>query len=279
MQGRYVTLSAGRLHYLDEGQGKPVLLVHGTPTFSYEWRHVIARLSPRFRCVAPDLMGFGHSARPRDFPYTPEAHAAALAEFVRALDLPRFTLVVHDFGGPIGLPLCLDNPDQVSRLVIINTWMWSFDDDPGMRRAGRIAGGRVGRFLYRWLDLEQRIIMPSAYGDKRKLTTEIHRVYLDRFPDRWSRGAVLWPLARAILGSSAFYESLWTKRERLRGRPALIVWGMRDSVFRPHMLERWTTVLPEARIGAFDNAGHWPHEEEPELVAGSIADFLVSGAT
>ena len=87
------------------------------------------------------------------------------------------------------------------------------------------------------------------------------------------------PLARAILGSSAFYESLWTKRERLRGRPALIVWGMRDSVFRPHMLERWTTVLPEARIAAFDNAGHWPHEEEPELVAGSIADFLVSGAT
>jgi haloalkane dehalogenase len=281
MQDRYVTLSPGRLHYLDEGQGEPVLLVHGTPTFSYEWRHVIARLSPRFRCVAPDLMGFGQSDRPRGFPYTPEAHAAALAEFVRALDLPRFTLVAHDFGGPIGLPLCLDNPDQVSRLVIINTWMWSFDDDPGMRRAGRIAGGRVGRFLYRWLNLELRLIMPSAYGDKRKLTTEIHRVYLDRFPDRWSRGAVLWPLAQAILGSSAFYESLWTKRARLRGRPALIVWGMRDSVFRPHMLERWKTVLPEARVVAIDNAGHWPHEEEPELVAGAIADFLMigSGAT
>ena len=274
MQGRYATLSVGRIHYVDEGPGEAVLFVHGTPTFSYEWRHVIARLSPRFRCVAPDLMGFGYSDRPHDFAYTPEAHAAALAEFVRAIALPRFTLVVHDYGGPIGLPLCLDNPGQVSRLVLINTWMWSFADDPQMRRTAAIAGGSMGRFLYRWLNLEQRVIMPFAYGDKRKLTPEIHKVYLDRFPDRWSRGAVHWPLAHALLGSSAFYESQWRRRETLRGRPALIVWGMKDSVFKPYLLDRWKTVLPEARVVALAHAGHWPHEEEPETVCNSIAAFL-----
>ena len=88
-----------------EGSGPPILLVHGTPTNSYEYRHLISALSKRFRCVAPDHLGFGQSSRPRSFAYTPEAHAAVLKEFVERLGLEELTLVVHDFGGPIGLPL------------------------------------------------------------------------------------------------------------------------------------------------------------------------------
>ena len=262
------------MHYVDEGSGEPVLFVHGTPTWSFEWRHVIRALRANWRCIAPDLMGFGLSDRPREFSYTPEAHAEALAEFVRRLDPGPLTLVVHDYGGPIGLPVCLRDPERVTRLVLINTWMWSFRGDAGMERKARVAGGPVGRWLYRWANFSLRVLMPTAYGDRRKLTPEIHRQYLDRFPDRWSRGTVLWALARALLGSSDYFDSLWAQREKLRGRPTLMLWGMRDPAFRPDQLARWRDALPEARVVELAEAGHWPHEEVPERVVEELRKFL-----
>jgi pimeloyl-ACP methyl ester carboxylesterase len=273
-RSRFVDLAAARMHYVDEGAGDPLLFVHGTPTWSFEWRHVIRALSPQWRCVAPDLVGFGLSERPRGFAYTPEAHAAAIADFVDRIDVPPFTLVVHDFGGPIALPLCLRQPERVTRLVIINSWMWSFAGDHEMEKNARLAGGALGRFLYQWVNFSLRVLMPYAYGDRRQLTREIHRQYLDRFPDHWSRATVLWRLAHALLGSSNYYDSLWRQREQLRGRPALILWGMRDRAFRPNQLARWRDTLPDARIVELTNAGHWPHEEAPAQVITELRAFL-----
>lgn len=273
-RSRFVDLAAARMHYVDEGAGDPLLFVHGTPTWSFEWRHVIRALSPQWRCVAPDLVGFGLSERPRSFAYTPEAHAAAIADFVNRIDVPPFTLVVHDFGGPIALPLCLRQPERVRRLVIINSWMWSFAGDHEMEKHARLAGGALGRFLYQWMNFSLRVLMPYAYGDRRQLTREIHRQYLDRFPDHWSRATVLWRLAHALLGSSNYYDSLWRQREQLRGRPALILWGMRDRAFRPNQLARWRDTLPDARIVELTNAGHWPHEEAPAQVITELRAFL-----
>lgn len=269
-------LPAGRMHYLDEGEGEPLLFVHGTPTWSFEWRHLVRAFRGTHRCIAPDHLGFGLSDRPRDFAYTPEAHADVLSAFVERLNPPPFTLIVHDYGGPIGLPLCLRHPGRVTRLVLVNTWMWSFAGDRAMEQAGRIAGGRLGRFLYRRANLSLRVITPSAYGNRKKLTPEIHRQYLERFPDAWSRGEVLWPLARAILGSSATYEALWQERERLRGRPALIVWGMKDPAFKPAQLDRWRAALPAARVVELPDAGHWPHEEAPDRVSDTLREFLTA---
>ena len=273
-RSRFVDLAAARMHYVDEGAGDPLLFVHGTPTWSFEWRHVIRALSPQWRCVAPDLVGFGLSERPRGFAYTPEAHAAAIADFVDRIDVPPFTLVVHDFGGPIALPLCLRQPERVTRLVIINSWMWSFAGDHEMEKNARLAGGALGRFLYQWVNFSLRVLMPYAYGDRRQLTREIHRQYLDRFPDHWSRATVLWRLAHALLGSSNYYDSLWRQREQLRGRPALILWGMRDRAFRRNQLARWRDTLPDARIVELTNAGHWPHEEAPAQVITELRAFL-----
>jgi haloalkane dehalogenase len=118
------------------------------------------------------------------------------------------------------------------------------------------------------------VIAPSAYGDRRKLTPAIHRQYLAPFPDADSRGRVLWPLARALLGSSAHYRSLWERREQLRDLPALIVWGLRDSAFRPHQLARWRQALPQAEVVELPAAGHWPHEEEPAEVLAALRRFL-----
>ncbi|HEX4914988.1 MAG TPA: alpha/beta fold hydrolase, partial [Vicinamibacterales bacterium] len=148
MTSHYVTLRHGRMHYVDEGIGPVILFVHGTPTNSYEYRHLVAAFSPTYRCIAPDHLGFGKSDRPRAFAYTPEAHADNLREFVDALGLDRFTLVVHDFGGPIGLPLAVSG--RAERVVIMNTWAWPLDDDPKMARGARFIGGGVGRLLYRY---------------------------------------------------------------------------------------------------------------------------------
>jgi len=278
-QSRWLELSAGRMHYVDEGAGEVLLFVHGTPSWSFEWRHLIRALAPRWRCVAPDLIGFGLSERPEGFSYDPEAHAAALGEFVERLDCESLSLIVHDYGGPIGLPICLRQPERVRRLVLFNTWMWSFRGDRDMEGKARMAGGKLGLFLYRHANLSLRVITPYAFGDRRKLTPAIHRQYLDRFPDPTSRGRVLWPLARAILGSSSYYEALWAQRERLRGRRALIVWGMRDPAFQPRQLARWKEVLPEARVVELTASGHWPQEEEPDRVVGEMHAFLTGSAS
>ena len=275
----YIDLTAGRVHYVDEGRGAPVLFVHGTPTWSFEYRHLVSALSASVRCLAPDHLGFGLSQRPATFAYTPEAHAAVLAEFVDRLALRDLTLVVHDFGGPIGLPLAIDRPGLVTRLIILNSWMWPFDDDPEMQRRLRLAGGAIGRWLYRHANFSLRVLAPSAYGDRSKLTREIHRQYLEVFTDPDARVQVLHALARALGGSRAFYARLFAQADRLKPIPTLIVWGMKDSAFKPHQLARWRQVLPGAEVVELAGAGHWPHEEDPAAVVAAVRRFVLGSAT
>ena len=262
------------MHYVDEGQGDVVLFVHGTPTWSYEYRHLIAALSKTHRCVAPDHLGFGLSDRPADFAYTPEAHAPVLAEFVQQLGLDRITLVVHDFGGPIGLPLATRASSPVARVVILNSWAWPLDDDPSMARAARLISGAAGRFLYKYANASLRLIMPSAYGDRRKLTKAIHRQYLEVFRDRDARLLVLHALARSLLGSREHYRGVLTGMPALRRLPVLIVWGMKDTALKPAQLARWQQLLPGATVAKLAAAGHWPHEEDPHRVIEEIGRFM-----
>jgi pimeloyl-ACP methyl ester carboxylesterase len=270
---KWASLPSGDLHYVDEGRGEPVLFSHGTPTWSFEWRHLIRALSPTHRCIAPDHLGFGLSDRPRAASYTPEAHAQRFGAFTNALELDAFTLVVHDYGGPIAMPLALDDRHRVRRLVIINTWMWPLDDDAEIRRAARIAGGSIGKLLYEWANLSLNVIMPTAYSDRKNLTSEIRAQYVAPFSNRWSRGAVLWPLARALLGSTPFYDSLYQKRDHLRDIPTLLVWGTRDPAFKPHHLSRWRAIIPHAKAVEIP-VGHWPHEEDPAAVTKAVTEFL-----
>ena len=269
---KWAKLTDGAMHYVDEGTGPPVLFVHGTPTWSFEYRHVIRAAKDRFRCIAPDHLGFGLSERPRAASYTPEAHAGRLREFVDSLGLDRFALVVHDFGGPIGLPLALAG--RVTKLVILNSWMWPFDDDREMANRARLVNGALGRWMYKHLNASLRMLMPSAYAQRARLTRSIHRQYLEPFTNPDDRVLVLWPLAYALLGSSAFYRQLYSQVDTLRTIPTLIVWGLKDTAFRPRILEKWRALLPDAAVLALGNAGHWPHEEAPSEVAEAIAEFL-----
>ena len=272
---KWAAVPDGRMHYVDEGSGPPVLLVHGTPTWSFEYRHVTRAVSDACRCIAPDHLGFGLSDRPRQASYTPEAHAARLRQFVDSLGLDRFAMVVHDYGGPIGLPLALDG--RVTRLVILNSWMWPFDDDREMTKRGRLVAGPLGRWMYRHLNASLRLLMPSAYARRSRLTRAIHSQYLEPFRNPADRVLVLWPLAQALLGSSQFYRDLLARADRLAQVPTLVIWGLKDTAFRPHQLERWRRLLPHAKVLALAHAGHWPHEEAPAEVAEEIAEFLAAG--
>lgn len=143
-----------------------------------------------------------------------------------------------------------------------------------MARGARFIRGAMGRFLYRYANASLRLIMPSAYGDRRKLTKDIHAQYLDVFRDRDARVLVLHALAKSLLGSRAHYQSLLDRLPGLRRVPTLIVWEMKDSAFQPYQLERWRTLLPDAEVAAIEGAGHWPHEEEPARVIAAIERFL-----
>ena len=273
-ENRWLALRSGAcMHYIDEGSGPTVLFVHGTPSWSFEWRHQIRALSSQFRCVAPDLIGMGLSDRPTNFSYTPDAHAAALREFVEALGLRDVTLVVHDFGGPIGLPLALDGSERVRRAIILNTFAWSLDDNAKIRRPAKLFSGALGKWLYSRHNFSLRTIMPAAYADRRKLTLEIHRQYLAPFEDRAARGMVLHAFARALLGSSPFYRSIAERLAALRRLPVLIVWGTKDPAFGVQQLTRWRAELPSARVVELP-VGHWPQEEAPDEVSDAFHRFL-----
>ena len=274
-RSRELSLSRGRVHYVDEGEGEPIVFVHGTPSWSFEFRHLLRGLVPTHRCIALDLLGFGLSEQPRDFPYTPEAHAEVVEEFLLRLGLSRFTLVVHDFGGPIALPFAQKYPERVARLVVLNSFLWPLEEDRELRQGARLAGSWLGRALYRFLNASLRLLMPYAYGDRRRLTPEIHAQYLAPFRERPdARVRVLWRLAHALLASRAHYAELWAERARLAATPALVIWGMADRALPPRLIERWRQALPHARVVELADAGHWPQEEDPGRVLDELRAFL-----
>lgn len=259
----------GPMRYVDEGRGRPILFVHGTPSWSFEWRHAIAALRGEHRCVAPDHLGFGLSAKPPHAAYAPADHAARLRQLVRALDLQDATLVVHDFGGPIGLSALLDEPERFTSVVILNSWMWAHGDDPGIRRMSRLVASPLGRLLYRWMNASPRWIVPASFGDRGKLTKEIHQCYMRPFAHRDERWAP-WRLGCELAGSDPWYASLWERRAVLRSLPVTLVWGTKDIAFGEPYLARWREALPSAEVVRVEGAGHFPQEEAPERVTAAI---------
>lgn len=173
---RFMDVEAGRMHYVDEGAGDPMLMVHGTPTWSFVYRHLIREFSRERRVIPVDHLGFGLSDKPLDGDYRPQALARNLAAFVERLGLERMTLVVHDFGGPIGLSYATARPERVRALVLFNTWMWSLRGTSA-DRISRLMAGRIGRWLYTRANLSPRVLLKAAYGDKRRLTPAIHQHY------------------------------------------------------------------------------------------------------
>jgi haloalkane dehalogenase len=263
------------MHYVDEGQGPILVMVHGTPVWSFLYRNFIKDLSKDFRCIVPDHLGFGLSDKPANASYRPQDLARNLAEFIERLGLRDITLIVHDFGGPIGLSYALDHPEQVTRLVLFNTWMWPLNDEKYAVQAGKLFGGTFGKLLYTRFNISPRVLYPSVFGDKTKLRRDIQHQYIQATSTPDERIA-MWTFARELIGSSEWYQYLWERRERIANKPALVLWGMKDTAFRPAQLERWKALLTNARIIEFPTAGHFVQEEEPEQAIAAIRAFLAA---
>jgi len=268
----YFYTEGNRMHYIDEGQGETVLFVHGTPSWSFEYRGVIKRLKTSFRCVAIDHIGFGLSDKPVHYDYSTANHSQTLERFVLDKNLNNFALVVHDFGGPIGLNFAIRHPDRVKRLVILNSWLWSSDTDPDFVRTRKLLKSPILPFLYRHLNFSARYILPRSFGDQ-KISKEILKQYTKPFAGKTPRNGP-WAFVQSLLSDQDWFEQLWEKRQLISRKPTLFVWGMKDPIIKPDNLKKFQSGFPNSVTVELDTGGHFPQEEHPELVADAIMDFL-----
>jgi haloalkane dehalogenase len=264
---------AGNMHYVDEGAGDPIVFVHGNPAWSFEFRRLIRGLSGAYRCIAPDLIGFGLSDKPAGWSYLPGEQANNLDLFLESLSLENITMVVGDWGGPIGLSYAIHHPEKIKNLVITNTWLWSVRSDWYFQAFSAFMGGPVGRWLIRNHNFFAGSLMRSLFGDKSRLTPEIHNQYLMAISTPDERKGC-WVFPGQIIGSSDWLQSLWDKREVMQGKRLLIAWGMKDIGFRKKELDTWIHAFPRAKVIRFEDAGHFIAEEKPEELTREIQDLI-----
>ena len=271
-QSRYWVVDGHTLHYIDEGQGETILFVHGTPSWSFDYRNVIKRLRVHYRCIALDHIGFGLSDKPARYDYATPNHSRTLERFILEKKLADFHLVVHDFGGPIGLHVAIRHPNLVNRMVILNSWLWITRHEPEYVRLSHLLKNPLLPLLYRYLNFSPRVLLPRSFGGC-KPDRKILRQYVQPFANPAQRYGPL-AFAQSLLHDQDWFESLWQGRETISGKPALFIWGMKDPLIAPRYLNKFLTGFPNAQVRKLPGSGHFPQEEEPAAVAGYIDAFL-----
>ncbi|MEV4868095.1 alpha/beta fold hydrolase [Streptomyces syringium] len=285
-RGFWFSQGGARQHYLDEGVGRPLLMLHGNPSWSYLWRHVVLGLRDTYRCVAPDLMGMGLSDRLDDPVGTPIAvHRAS--ELNRLVDhlveehgAPEhgWTLVTHDWGGPIGLRLARLRPGTVGRLVFLNTTGFAWPADYRLPRGLRaIRHWPLSRLTHHTNGFVHAAVRLGVSGP---LPTAVRAAYLAPYRRPRDRGAVLRFVKDIPLGPT---DIGWTEAQRLgedldslTGLPTFIGWGMRDPVFHDVVLAEWTRRLPQAALHLYPHAGHYVMEDAADRLVHDVRAFLSS---
>ena len=270
-----------RLHYLDEGAGDPILMVHGNPTWSFYYRRLALALKDQYRVIVPDHVGCGLSDKPDDdrYPYTLARRIQDLGVLIDHLDLgDRLTLVIHDWGGPITMGWAVDHPERVRRLVVFNTAAFHFPTVkplPGALRLPRDTA--LGAFLVQrmnafargaaWIGCTRKR-MPKALRDAycAPYDTPAHRIATLRFVQDipLKPGDPAWDLGLRI-------ES---KLAPFRHKPILVCWGEKDFVFDTAFRARWETLFPQAEVHRFEDAGHYVLEDAFEDILPRVQDFL-----
>lgn len=262
-KSHFFSTSVGNMHYVDEGEGDPIVFVHGNPSWSFEFRNLIKDLSTTNRCIAPDHIGFGLSDKPSEWSYLPVEHAKNFEQLMESLDLEKITLIVGDWGGPIGLSYAIAHPEKIRNLVVTNTWIWSVENDLYFQAFSGFMGGPLGKWLIEKYNFFANNVVKAAFGDKRKLTSEIHNHYLMPLSNPEDRKGN-WTFPQQIIDSSQWLNELWDKSHTLASKEILLAWGMKDIAFRKTELNRWTRAFPNANMIRFDDAGHFVSEEKPD---------------
>lgn len=266
-----------RMHYVHEGHGeRPVLFVHGNPTWSFAWRNFIKWLSPDRPVLAVDHIGCGFSDKPQHYPYRLGQHIGNLCEFIRRLDLREITLAVHDWGGAIGLGAAVRMPERFERFVVFNTAAFR-----STRMPWRIAVCRwplVGELGVRGLNLFARAALRMAVEKPERMTPAVRAGYLAPYGS-WNDRIAIHRFVQDIPLSPRHpsYPDLLAVEDalpRLAGFPMLLVWGERDWCFTPHFRDEFQRRFPQAEILSFQDAGHYVFEDAYERIMPRMREFL-----
>lgn len=283
-RGKYFEVAGGhRMHYLDEGRGKPLLMLHGNPTWSFYYRHLVSAFSASHRTIVPDHIGCGLSDKPSDeeYEYVLERRITDIDALVRHLDLRDITLVAHDWGGMIGLGWALQNLDRVEKVVLSNTAGFPMPASkilpwqigvvrhlPGfslpIRGFNAFVRGALATCTTRPLDAQAKQGYLAPYGSWKE------RIAIQRFVE----DIPLQPSDR----SYPIVAEVGEKLEALSRLPVLLAWGAKDYVFDDDYLAEFQRRLPHAQVQRFADAGHWVLEDAHEAIVPVLSRFLEAEA-
>jgi haloalkane dehalogenase len=279
--GRDFDCSGLRLHYIDEGTGEPVVMLHGNPTWSFYYRHLIEDLHDAYRVIVPDQIGLGLSDKPDDarYEYTLSRRVDDFEVLLDHLSLDRdLTLVLHDWGGIIGMTFAARHPERIARLVVCNTGAFHIPAGKSLPRVlSLFRASTTGAWLARGLNLFVR--GTTRIGCKaRRLPKEVHDAYAAPY-DSWDNRIAIHRFVQDIplRPDDRSYEVIsWLERRLglLQSVPMLITWGMKDFVFDEPILEEWLRRFPAAEVHRFPRAGHLLFEDEPEAVGRLVRSYL-----
>jgi haloalkane dehalogenase len=262
-----------RLHYIDEGEGDPVLMIHGNPTWSFYYRHLIQNLQKNYRAMALDNLGLGLSDKPQDYDYCLSNHIKNLCDFVTWLDLKNITLIVHDWGGPIGLGMALKFPERIKKLVIQNTAAFNSKKIP--YRIALCKTPLLGKWIIQRCN---GFAYPATFmAVKNKMSDATKKGYLHPYRSYQDRIAIHSFVQDIPLSKRhQTYKVLESIEQGLKKFkcPTLILWGERDFCFTLHFFKHFLKLMPHAEQVTYPNAGHYLLEDASRDCLAKIRNFL-----
>jgi len=275
-ESHFLDVGGPRLHFVDEGEGEAVLMVHGNPTWSFYYRELIAALRSQYRVVALDHIGCGLSEKPSNYPYTLATHIQNLEKLVAYLGLSRVNMVVHDWGGAIGFGWATRHPELLRRSVVLNTAAFLGFLIPWRIR---VCGWPViGELLVRGLNGFARPAITMACKKKGGMSREVRKGYLlpyDSYANRIANLSFVRDIPQTPGDASyAVLESTEAGLASLVDRPMLICWGGRDFCFDDTFLREWTRRFPDADVHRFADAGHYVLEDAGAHIIPLVRRFL-----
>ncbi|MCA9048767.1 MAG: alpha/beta fold hydrolase, partial [Planctomycetaceae bacterium] len=273
-ESHWAEVSGQVLHFVDEGSGPVLLMVHGNPTWSFAWRHLVAEFRSQFRVIAVDHLGCGFSSRPQADVYTLAGHIDRLSKLVALLDLQNVTLIAHDWGGAIGMGCAASQPERFRQFVLMNTAAFR-----NRRIPLRIAVCRIpvlGTLALRGLNLFSLAALKMAV--EKPLSPAARRGLLAPYTS-WARRIAVREFVRDIpmAQDHRSYNTLLEVEESLeqfRHFPVLLIWGMKDWCFTPEFLHEFQTRFPAAEIHEISDAGHYVFEDAGAEVGDRLRLFL-----
>jgi haloalkane dehalogenase len=273
-ESRFLEIGGHTVHYVDEGAGPVLLMLHGNPTWSFVYRQVITHLRDSFRCIAPDYPGFGLSVAGTGYGFHPVDHARVVTGFLERLDLHEVTLVAQDWGGPIGLSAALSAPERFTGLVLGNTWAWPVNGDLHFEVFSRLMGGPVGRLLIRRFNLFVNVMVPAGHRRRKPTAAEMDH-YRRPLPTSERRNSTA-VFPKDITAARPFLTDLERGLvEALADLPTLFVWADADVAFRSQELHRWETLMHHHQTVVLPGAGHFLQSDAPTDFAAAITNWWV----